>query len=104
LERLKQHHVTAEKTPARFGEEVIRLLDPDRTSDRADRSSGGRVVRKHRTVAGRPGSGRARYARVPQLCQPLWKVMKETARLLIETFGYRLIDEFGNRFRFVSAD
>src|SRR5215468_2916345 len=29
LKRLKQHHVTAEKTPARFGEEVIRLLDPD---------------------------------------------------------------------------
>ena len=29
LERLKQHQVTAEKTPTRFGEEVIRLLDPD---------------------------------------------------------------------------
>src|SRR5262245_540616 len=29
LERLKQHHVTAEKTATRFGDEVIRLLDPD---------------------------------------------------------------------------
>jgi glyoxalase family protein len=29
---------------------------------------------------------------------------ERTARLLTETFGYRLIDEFGNRFRFVSAD
>src|ERR1700758_3011579 len=29
LERLKQHHVTAEKMSTRFGEEVIRLLDPD---------------------------------------------------------------------------
>src|SRR5206468_9817360 len=29
LERLKQQHVTAEKTPTRFGEEVIRLIDPD---------------------------------------------------------------------------
>ena len=29
LERLKQQHVTAEKASTRFGEEVIRLLDPD---------------------------------------------------------------------------
>jgi len=29
---------------------------------------------------------------------------ERTARLLTETFGYRLIDESGNRFRFVSAD
>src|SRR5262249_23029696 len=29
LERLNQQHVTAEKTAMRFGEEVIRLLDPD---------------------------------------------------------------------------
>src|SRR4030095_1314708 len=29
LERLKQHHVAAEKTSTRFGEEVIRLIDPD---------------------------------------------------------------------------
>src|ERR1051325_6937750 len=29
LDRLKQQHVAAEKTPARFAEEVIRLSDPD---------------------------------------------------------------------------
>src|SRR5881396_1025549 len=29
LERLKQHHVTAERTSTRFGEEMIRLIDPD---------------------------------------------------------------------------
>src|SRR5207245_1398488 len=29
LERFKQHHVTAERTSARFGEEVIRFVDPD---------------------------------------------------------------------------
>jgi glyoxalase family protein len=29
LERLKQQHVTAERTSPRFGEEVIRLIDPD---------------------------------------------------------------------------
>lgn len=29
LERLAQQHVTAEKTLTRFGEEVIRFIDPD---------------------------------------------------------------------------
>ncbi len=29
LERLKQQHVTAERASPRFGEEVIRLIDPD---------------------------------------------------------------------------
>src|SRR5438046_8612879 len=29
LERLKQQHVTAEKTGSRFGEDVIRFVDPD---------------------------------------------------------------------------
>ena len=29
LERLRQHHVAAEKAPVRFGNEVIRFLDPD---------------------------------------------------------------------------
>src|SRR4051794_40190538 len=28
-ERLKQQHATAEKAPTRFGEEVIRFVDPD---------------------------------------------------------------------------
>ena len=29
LERFKEHHVPAEKTSARFGEEVLRFADPD---------------------------------------------------------------------------
>src|SRR5213596_2637366 len=29
LERFKKHHVTAEQTSPRFGEEVIRFIDPD---------------------------------------------------------------------------
>src|SRR3954469_12270030 len=29
LERLEEHHVAAEKTSSRFGEEVIRFADPD---------------------------------------------------------------------------
>ena len=103
LERLKQHHVTAEKTPARFGEEVIRLLDPD-----------GLLIE---LIAVAAGVSSANIEPWPDSPVPVEHAMRgfhsvsaalegyeRTARLLIETFGYRLIDEFGNRFRFVSAD
>ncbi len=103
LERLKQHHVTAEKIPARFGEEVIRLLDPD-----------GLLIE---LIAVAAGVSSANIEPWPDSPVPVEHAMRgfhsvsaalegyeRTARLLIETFGYRLIDEFGNRFRFVSAD
>jgi glyoxalase family protein len=103
LERLKQNHVTAEKTPARFGEEVIRLLDPD-----------GLMIE---LIAVAAGVSSANIEPWPESPIPAEHVLRgfhsvsaalegyeRTARLLTETFGYRLIDEFGNRFRFVSAD
>ena len=103
LERLKQNHVTAEKTPARFGEEVIRLLDPD-----------GLVIE---LIAVAAGVSSANIEPWPESPIPAEHVLRgfhsvsaalegyeRTARLLTETFGYRLIDESGNRFRFVSAD
>jgi glyoxalase family protein len=103
LERLKQHHVTAEKTPARFGEEVIRLLDPD-----------GLQIE---LIAVAAGVSPANIEPWPESPVPAEHAVhgfhnvsaalegyERTARLLTETFGYRLIDESGNRFRFVSAD
>jgi len=103
LERLKQNHVTAEKTPARFGEEVIRLLDPD-----------GLMIE---LIAVAAGVSSANIEPWPESPIPAEHVLRgfhsvsaalecyeRTARLLTETFGYRLIDESGNRFRFVSAD
>lgn len=95
--------MTAEKTPARFGEEVIRLLDPD-----------GLLIE---LIAVAAGVSSANIEPWPDGPVPVEHAMRgfhsvsaalegyeRTARLLIETFGYRLIDEFGNRFRFVSAD
>jgi glyoxalase family protein len=100
LERLKQQHVTAEKTPARFGEEVIRLLDPDGLLIEliASPSRGGieswqdSPVPAEHALHGFHGVSAALEG------------YERTARLLTETFGYRLVDESGNRFRFESAD
>jgi glyoxalase family protein len=100
LERLKQHHVTAEKTSTRFGEEVIRLLDPDGLMIELIASSAhGQLdlwpdspVSAEHAVHGFHGVSAALEG------------YERTARLLTETFEYRLVDESGNRFRFVSAD
>ena len=100
LERLKRHHVTAEKTAMRFGEEVIRFLDPDGLLiELIASTSPGRIeswpdspVPAEHAVHGFHSVSAALEG------------YERTARLLIETFGYRLADELGNRFRFVSAD
>lgn len=100
LERLKQHHATAEKTPTRFGEEVIRLLDPDGLMIELIGSS------SHGKIDPWPDSPIvAEYAlRGFHSVSAALEGYEKTARLLTEAFGYRLVDESGNRFRFVSAD
>ena len=100
LERLKQHHVTAEKTPARFGEEAIRLLDPDGLLIEliASSSHGGAELWPDSPVP-------AEHAlRGFHSVSAALEGYERTARLLTETFGYRLVHESGNRFRFASAD
>jgi glyoxalase family protein len=100
LERLKQHHVTAERTSTRFGEEVIRLIDPD----------GIRIE----LIASNPHGG---FEPWPESSIPAEHTLRgfhsvsaalegyeRTARILTQSFGYHLIDESGNRFRFASAD
>jgi len=100
LERLKQHHVTAERTSPRFGEEVIRFIDPD-----------GLLIE---LIA---SSSRARVEPWPDSPVPAEHALhgfhsvsaalegyERTARLLTDSFGYRLIEQSGNRFRFASAD
>ena len=95
LERFKQHHVTAEKTSPRFGEEVIRFTDPDgllieliasSSPTRVERWPDGPVPAEHAFT-------------IFTVCPPL-EGYERTARLLIDSFGYRLIEESGNRFRF----
>jgi len=100
LERFKQHHVTAERTSPRFGEELIRFIDPD-----------GLLIE---LIA---SSSRARVEPWPDSPVPAEQALhgfhsvsaalegyERTARLLTDSFGYRLIEQSGNRFRFASAD
>jgi glyoxalase family protein len=100
LERFKQHHVTAERTSPRFGEEVIRFVDPD-----------GLLVE---LIA---SSSPTRVEPWPDSPIPVEHALhgfhsvsaalegyERTARLFNESFGYRLIEESGNRFRFASSD
>ena len=100
FERLKQHHVAGEKTSTRFGEEVIRLIDPDGLMIELIGSS------SHGKIEPWPDSPiAAEHAlRGFHSVSAALEGYEKTARLLTEAFGYRLVDESGNRFRFVSAD
>ena len=100
LERLKQQHATPERTPTRFGEEVIRLIDPDGLLIELIASN------SHGQIDLWPDSHvPAEHAvRGFHSVSAALEGYERTARLLTESFGYRLIDESGNRFRFVSSD
>jgi glyoxalase family protein len=102
LERCKQQHVTPEEI-SRFGEEVIRFVDPD-----------GLLIE---LIAVAAGVSPANIEPWPHSPVPVEHTLRgfhsvsaalegyeKTARLLTDTFGYRLIKELGNRFRFTSPD
>jgi glyoxalase family protein len=100
LDRFKEQHVTAEKTPTRFGEEVIRLTDPDgllleliASPSRApfEPWPDGPVPDEHALHGFHSVSAAL-------------EGYERTARLLTESFGYRVVKESGNRFRFASSD
>jgi glyoxalase family protein len=100
LERFKQHHVTAERTSPRFGEEGIRFIDPDGllleliVSDSPARFEpwpDSPIVPEHALHGFHSVSAAL-------------EGYEKTARLLTDSFGYRLVEQSGNRFRFVSPD
>jgi glyoxalase family protein len=100
LERFKRHHITAEQTPTRFGEEVIRLIDPDGLLIELIASSFlGRVDPWPYSPVPAEHAVRGFYSVSAAL-----EGYERTAQLLTESFGYRLIGESGNRFRFASSD
>jgi glyoxalase family protein len=100
LERLKQHRVTAEKMSTRFGEEVIRFMDPDGLLIELIASSFlGRVEPWADSSIPAEHAVRGFYSVSAAL-----EGYERTARLLTESFGYRLMDASGNRFRFASLD
>jgi glyoxalase family protein len=100
LERLKQHHVMAEKTSTRFGEEVIRLIDPDGLLIELIASSSHGIFESWRDSPVQAEHALRGFHSVSAALEGY----ERTARLLTETFGYRLIEESGNRFRFGLAD
>ena len=76
LERLKQQHVTAEKAPTRFGEEVIRLVDPDGLMIELIAEAAGvrpQISSRGRTVPFRPSMRSTAFTVSP----PRWKVTRE---------------------------
>ncbi|HEY7001095.1 MAG TPA: ring-cleaving dioxygenase [Candidatus Udaeobacter sp.] len=100
LERLTQYHVAAEKTSPRFGEEVIRFVDPDgllleligsNFLASVDPWPDSSVPSEHALHGFHSVSAAL-------------EGYEKTARLLTDAFGYRLIEESGNRFRFASHE
>ena len=98
LGRLKERHVDAFQTEERFGEEVIRLADPDgllielvaTTSEHEIQPwTDGPVPAQH-VLRGLHGVLAALERH------------EETEKLLTESFGYRLSQEAGNRIRLVA--
>jgi len=98
LDRLKEQHVPAEKTSARFGEDVIRFADPDGLLIEliASISTAGfelwtdSTVPVEHSLRGFHGISAALEG------------YEQTAKLLTETFGYSLVEQSGNRFRFAA--
>ncbi len=97
LDRFKEHHVPAEKISARFGEEVIRIVDPDGllieliasiSATGFEPWSDGAVPLEH-SLRGFHGVSVSLEG------------YEQTAKLLTQTFGYQLVEQSSNRFRFV---
>src|SRR5262249_27539486 len=95
LERLKQHHVAADKTSTRFDEEVVRLVDPDGLMIELIASSSGAHIEPW---PGSPVPAEHVVHGFHSVSAAL-EGYERTARLLTESFGYRLVNESGNRFR-----
>jgi glyoxalase family protein len=98
LDRFKEHHVPAEKTPARFGEDVLRFADPDGLVIEliASISSAGFEPWADSTV---PVEHSLRGFHGVSIALEGYE---QTAKLLTETFGYRLVEQLNNRFRLVA--
>jgi glyoxalase family protein len=100
FERLKQQHVAVENSASRFGEPVIRFVDPDGLLLELIASTSARAVDPWLESSVPPEHALRGFHSVSAALEGYEK----TAHLLTDTFGYRLIEESGNRFRFGSPD
>jgi glyoxalase family protein len=100
LDRFKEQHVTVEKASARFGEEVIRFTDPDGLLLEliASESFGKTESWIDPAAAGPAEHSLSGFHSVSAALEGY----ERTAKLLTESFGYHLVKESGNRFRFVA--
>lgn len=99
LDRSKKQHVAAEKI-SRFGDEGIRLVDPDGLLLELIASSHLPSVEHWANSSIPPEHSLHGFHSVSAALEGYEK----TARLLTDVFGYRLTENVGNRFRFASAD
>jgi len=96
LERFKQNHVSAERGPKRFGQEVIRFADPDGLILELIASD-----RESEVEAWPESSMPAEHSlRGFHSVSAALEGYERSARLLTEVFGYELVQEEANRFRF----
>ncbi|MBX6326423.1 MAG: ring-cleaving dioxygenase [Chthoniobacterales bacterium] len=99
-DRLKREHVPAEKTRSRFGEEVVRFSDPDGLLLEFVASNSSAPVEPWSGSPVPPEHALRGFHNVSAALEGY----ENSARLLTEMFGYRLVEASGNRFRFVSRD
>ena len=97
LERFKKNHVSAERAPKRFGQEIIRFADPDGLMLELIASSepAGEVEAWPESSVPAEHSLRGFHSVSATL-----EGYERSAKLLVEVFGYELAQEEANRFRF----
>lgn len=100
LGRFKEQHVIAEKMSARFGEEVIRFTDPDGLLLELVASSSIAQVESWADSTVPAEHSLHGFHSVSATLEGY----ERTAQLLTESFGYRLVKESGNRFRFAAPN
>jgi catechol 2,3-dioxygenase-like lactoylglutathione lyase family enzyme len=98
VERFKVHQVSAEHGPARFGEEVIRFADPDGMMLELVASPATADVEPWKESSVSTEHALRGFHSVSAALEGY----ERTAKLLTETFGYQLVNEAGNRFRFAA--
>ena len=98
LDRFKEHHVAAEKTSPRFDEEVIRFADPDGLLLELIASSS---TANTEIWPASPVPAQHSLRGFHSVTSAL-EGYERTAKLLTEVFGYRLIEQAENRYRFAA--
>jgi glyoxalase family protein len=100
LERLKQEHVPAERTSPRFDEELVRFVDPDGLLiELVESAALPNVEHWHGSSVPAEHSIRGFHSVSAAL-----EGYERTAKLLTDSFGYRLVNQSNNRFRFASQN